>query len=71
MPVRRMAFVRYPVGDTLSGRRLQNAAESNDADAILGATESLPPRKATAGIGEPRKGFDGKVQDISGWGPGP
>ena len=45
--------------------------ESNDADAILGATESLPPRKATAGIGEPRKGFDGKVQDISGWGPGP
>ena len=52
----------------------QGPPESNDADAILGnlgATESLPPRKATAGKGEPRKGPDGQVPDISGWGPGP
>ena len=57
-----------PQADAVPG---EVSPESNDADAILGATESLPPRKATAGIGEPRKGCGGQVQDISGWGPGP
>ena len=61
-----------PQADAVDG--WQGPPERNDADAILGAlgaTESLPPRKATAGKGEPRKAPDGQVQDISGWGPGP
>ena len=61
-----------PQVDAMAG--WQGPPESNDTDAILGnlgATEALPPRKATAGKGEPRKGPDGQVPDISGWGPGP
>ena len=58
-----------PQADAVAGWQ----GQPDDADAILGdlgATEYLPPRKATAGKGEPRKS-DGQAQDISGWGPGP